>query len=485
MVITVDDDDTDTKEKETPKKRKIKDSRISEGVYRLPMSAIGGEGVAQRHVDALTFVPKSNGDFGAPPLPVAGGRMEEDSILAVPRYYGVSQFGPPEKEDDPPGTREDMSFQGRLRDAGGQRDAASSVLKAMRDPNRRGATLVLPCGFGKTVVSLYVASQMRTKTLILCHKSCLLEQWRERIRQYVPDAKIGLVQGSTAEASDEHAFVLGMLQSVYSHEYPPGTLTGFGVLIVDEAHHVPASTFLTAVSKVGAHSTLALTATPDRRDGLTDLLYATMGKVEFKVERPPMEEGTVEVRRLPCHPGVREKRLRGQNTVNLSKLITDLSSDEARTDSIVQHVLALLDQDSPERYVMILSDRTAQLKEMQRKLLDSKHPAFASDPHGGARLLIGATKPKDREGALNARVVLTTYPFSQEGVDKPRLDTLVMATPKGDTVQAIGRILRQHPDKATPLVLDYTDSVDSGVLHGLFAKRRRTYNDHGFEVLHL
>lgn len=460
--------------------KKTPGSYVTNGIYHIPIKSIG-LGVAQKHVDALTFIPKGNHDFGQPQPPVVAATIE-DNILSVPKYYGIIHFGPPENGNASICTREDMQFSGKLRQGGCQVDAADSILAALKDSTRGGATLVLPCGFGKTVVSLFIASQLSMKTLVLCHKSCLVEQWKERIHQYIPSAKVGIIQGGRAEASDEYAIVIGMLQSVYSHEYPVGTLSGFGTLIVDEAHHVPAATFLTAVSKVETQSTLALTATPDRKDGLTGLLYASMGNVEFKVERPPME-GSVEIRKLPCKPTVREKRLRGADTpVNLSKLITDLASDEKRTNHIVRDILNLLDQTAPERYIIVLSDRTAQLKSIQQQLLESKHSAILADEHGGARLLIGATKAKDRETALKARVVLTTYPFSQEGVDQPRLDTLVTATPKGDTVQAIGRILRQHPDKAQPLILDYTESVESGVLHGLFAKRRRIYNDHGFDI---
>lgn len=457
-------------------------SRVSNGLYHIPIDSIG-LGVAQKHVDALTFIPKGNHDFGQTQPSVVAATLE-NNILTVPKYYGILHFGPPEDGNVTVCTRDDMQFSGELRQGGCQVDAAASILAALRDPSRRGATLVLPCGFGKTVVSLFIASQLGLKTLVLCHKSCLVEQWKERIRQYIPSAKIGIIQGDRAESSDDYAIVIGMLQSVYSHEYPAGTLSGFGTLIVDEAHHVPAATFLTAVSKIEAQSTLALTATPNRKDGLTALLYASMGNIEFQVERPPMD-GKVEIRKLPCKPTVREKRLRGVDTpVNLSKLVTDLANDEKRTRHIVEDILKLLDQTDPERYIIVLSDRTVQLKSLQRQLLESKHSAILNDEHGGARLLIGATKPKDRETALKARVVLTTYPFSQEGVDQPRLDTLVTATPKGDTVQAIGRILRQHPDKAQPLILDYTESVESGVLHGLFAKRRRIYSEHGFDIQH-
>lgn len=469
MELILDDDDDG-----------LEGGRLEGGNYHIPVAALpGGEDEARRHIGALTLQAEGSHDFGKPPPPVVAARVEAGELV-VPRAYGLGEFGsvPP-----PPlsSRREDMEFRGQLSKERRQPEAVEAVIAALRHPRKRGATLCLPCGFGKTVVALHLAARMGGRALVLCHKSCLMEQWRERISQYLPRAEVGVIQGGRMEVGPEKAIVVGMLQSIYSHSYPEGTLAGFTTLIVDEAHHVPATTFLEAVGKVSADVTLALTATPDRRDGLTRLLYAAMGEMAFRVERPPME-GEVRVATLPCSSLVRERHIHGPNSaVNISRLITELATDEQRTRAIAEDIIGLLDADGGRRHIIALSDRTAQLKELQRQLLAKKHPALSECPHGGARLLIGATKAKDRESALSAKVVLTTYTFSQEGVDKPHLDTLIIASPKGDVVQAVGRILREHPGKATPLVLDYQETVSSGILCGLFAKRQRIYGEHGFE----
>jgi superfamily II DNA or RNA helicase len=198
-----------------------------------------------------------------------------------------------------------------------------------------------------------------------------------------------------------------------------------------------------------------------------------MGEPAYEAKRPPTD-GRVRVRTLPCSAGVKEHTL-SSGDVNVSRLITDLTKDERRTDAIVRDLVCCLDH--TPRYVMILSDRTKHLSCMYQKLLKHR-PALEAH----TRMLTGATKPKDREEALTARVIFTTFAFSQEGVDVPRLDTVVLASPKGDVVQTVGRALREHPDKSTPLILEYKESLESGILSGLQRKRMGTYKKHGFSL---
>lgn len=461
---------------------------VKRGLYYQPLAHLSVEQI-ETHKSALTVaVTDSALEYDSKAQPIVGWSTDGTHLI-VPKRYGLSHFGVievteeeemEETEENCQSRRADMRFEGCLQnDSRKQEEAARRTLDALEDRRRRGATLVLPCGYGKTVVSLYVASRVGGRTLVLCHKTCLLEQWGERVRQYLPDAKIGLLRGPKCQAGPEEAVVLGMLQSVYSHDYPDSTLEGYDLVIVDEAHHVPAVTFLKAITKVGATRTLALTATPKRRDGAETLLYATMGDIAFQCERQAVGECTVRIRQLIMEDGehqVKEKRIRGGERVNLSRLLTDLSCNAGRTRSIGADVIRLKVEE-PMRRVMILSDRVQQLKELQAIITDGLKAEDVS-----VRLLIGATKTKNRPDALAADIILTTFAFSQEGVDKPRLDTLVMASPKGDVVQAVGRILRAHPEKCPPLILDYEESVQSGILRGLYMKRMSIYRKHEFRV---
>jgi len=437
----------------------------------------------QRHIDKMTFAPK-NSSMGIDQEcePVVAAIVEGDELV-VPRAYGFSTFGPPAAgwavEDFDTTPRPAPKFNGILRVEQQQPEASDKVVSQLR--SQGGAVLVLPCGYGKTTVALDIVSRVQGRALILVHKSVLLTQWEERIAQFLPSAKIGILRGDRMEADQSMDIVIGMLQSVYQRgcEYKH-MLSGFNLLIVDEAHRVPAATFFSAVKSVSARFTLGLTATPDRRDGMTGLLYAALGDVAFQVQREPSSQAFACVKEICCSPDVREKTLYGKHTVNFSKLITDLSKDKMRTHSIVEDIAAVLCR---PRYVIVLADRTALLKDIQTQLMSLQIPCLLDDPHGGARVIIGSTKASERDDALSAIVVLSTFSLAAEGLDRARLDTLVLATPKGDITQSVGRILRQHADKQPPLVLDYIDSVASGVLTGLRRKREKCLKQHGFKIV--
>jgi superfamily II DNA or RNA helicase len=468
-------------EKLTVSNNTIAGSKLSAGTYRVPLDLLSPAQV-EHHIKNMTFVPKSTGiRLGEQREPVVAAYIE-NADLVLPRAYGFAKFGIPSlgwcEEDFPNNARIPPKFNGVLRPEHQQQQAVDCAISQMRKEG--GSTIVVPCGFGKTTMALYIASRVRGRILILVHKSVLLTQWEERIAQFLPTAKVGVLRGDRMEADETRDIVVGMLQSVYKREAEyEEMLSGFKLLIVDEAHRVPAATFFSAVKSVSSQYTLGLTATPNRKDGMTGLLYAVLGSVAFQAERPPCVLAHACVRSIPCSPNIKEAQLYGRNTINFSKLITDLSKDKLRTRRIVEDIAHIL---LSPRYIIVLADRTAMLKDICAQLLDEGIPALQDDPHGGARVVIGSTKPSERDDALNARVVLSTYSLAAEGLDRARLDTLVLATPKGDIVQSVGRVLRLHPEKQPPLVLDYIESVPSGVLMGLQTKRNRILLDHGFEI---
>lgn len=454
----------------------IRGSRLEHGLYSVPVESIS-ELQLKRHSQALTWQPKAH-MVGAELDPVVAAWVEKGGFI-VPRAYGLEHFGIPEYCV---GTESTISlrFHGHLDSQRDQPAAAAAALDGLRNPTQRGGVLVLPCGAGKTTVGLYVASCMGGRLLVLVHKEVLMEQWIQRVNQFLPGARVGRIQGSVADSGPEFDVVVGMLQSVHAHDY--GTaIEGFGLLIVDEAHHVAAETFLHAMGKVGAHCVLGLTATPVRADGLTDILYAAVGPIVHRVERAPVQGALLRVSQLPCSPTVCEHMIRvrggGESVVNLSRLVTDLARDSVRINALALVILELLEED---RYIIVLADRTSLLECLRDTLLATGHARLSADPFGGARVIVGKTKKQDRPTALRARIVLSTFSLAAEGLDEPRLDTLVLATPKGDVTQAVGRILRPHPDKCSPMVVDFHEAVESGVLHGLRRKRAGIFTRHGF-----
>ena len=190
-------------------------TKLVGGDYLVPLHALA-PGVADAHVRFLTFHPKLTGPAaeGEAAAPVCAAGINGD-WLAVPRGYGIEQFGLPSTGFDPlkGASQQVVHFEGSLREEQHQPQAAAVAHETLQ--SNGGCTLVLPCGFGKTTVALNIAQRIGGRCLILVHKSVLLTQWVERIQQFLPAAKIGTLQGADVDAGDEKDIVIGMLQSVY------------------------------------------------------------------------------------------------------------------------------------------------------------------------------------------------------------------------------------------------------------------------------
>ena len=244
----------------------------------------------------------------------------------------------------------------------------------------------------------------------------------------------------------------------------------FGTLVADETHRYAAPMWQEAISNFGAAYRIGLTATPQRKDGLHDVFFSHIGPIVYWMEghkRVPL------IWRIGTDTRFSRRSYSLYNgEVNTSKLVTMVSKVETRTDQIVSFAIRALKMG---RKVLILSERVAHTKEMN-ELLKTK----LSDDLESA-LYIGGMKQKDRDAASEADVICGTYAMAQEGLDIPRLDTLILATPKTSITQSVGRILRDAPDKKDPVVVDFVDS-EIPVLRSYWGARLKTYKELGYKI---
>ena len=392
----------------------------------------------------------------------AFGRTES-STLVVPRYYGLGRFGPPARDTRPacawaPG----IVFTGRLRDATRQPEAFAAGVKAFEDTG--GGVLSLPCGFGKSCMALALSAQLKVRTMIVVHKEFLANQWVDKIKEFCPSATIGRVQGDTFDV--EKDFVIAMIQTMCMREFDKKAFDSIGLLVVDEAHHIGAPAFSQFMFKICPRYTLGLTATPERKDGLTRLLYWFLGPEFFKVER--VNQGTTKVTTLQySDPAFHESppvtRFGQLNMAGMINIVTEL---EARNDLIVQTAEDAL---ATGRRVLILSDRREHCFYLQNRL------------GSNAKLYVGGMKEKDLEESAKSPIVVATFQLAHEGLDIPALDTVILATPKSDIKQSIGRIMRETAGKLNdPLIFDIADSWS--VFFAMYRKRLKVYREGGFEL---
>lgn len=163
--------------------------------------------------------------------------QENDEFLSVPKFYGLKKFGLPDQNNEIQGEKIKINFKGQLRPE--QIEIIDKVLPYLNKNN--GGVLCLPCAAGKTVLALYLAVQFKVKTLIIVHKTNLINQWIKRTEEFT-NASVGIIQQNKINI-DGKDIVIGMLQSIAKDKYDPNIFRDFGLVIFDEAHHAPSEFF--------------------------------------------------------------------------------------------------------------------------------------------------------------------------------------------------------------------------------------------------
>jgi len=201
--------------------------------------------------------------------------QESDEYLYVPKHYGIHTFGPILSQREPMKTNASFwEFRGSLRDT--QKDVVRSYLT----PEPRDGILSLQTGGGKTVCALFIASQLQVPTIVLVHNTFLRDQWIDRISAFLPKARIGSVQGNTVDIEDKD-IVVAMLQSVSQRDYALETFANIGLVIVDECHHIASQSFSQAIPKLTSKHMLGLSATPERKDRLMNVIHWFLGPLLY------------------------------------------------------------------------------------------------------------------------------------------------------------------------------------------------------------
>ena len=314
--------------------------------------------------------------------------------------------------------------------------------------------------------------------MILVHRKPLLAQWVAQLAMFlgIEEKDIGRIGGGKRKPNGR--LDVAMIQSLVQKDKVDDLVAGYGHVIVDECHHLPALSFERVLSEVKARYLVGLTATPQRRDGHHPITEMQLGKVRFKVSpknkaaRPPFEHKLV----------VRETSFRMPGDVpdpNIHDIYRALANDDARNQRIIDDVIGAIQEG---RSPILLTERKEHLQ------------CFAERLRGIVRHLVvlqGGMSAKEQRGSADQlasipdiaeRLVLATGGYIGEGFDDARLDTLFLAMPiswKGTLVQYSGRLQRRHPWKTEVRIYDYVDSAVP-MLFRMFRKRLSTYRAIGY-----
>jgi superfamily II DNA or RNA helicase len=296
-----------------------------------------------------------------------------------------------------------------------------------------------------------------------------MNQWKERIKQFLPNAKVGTIQGEIIDIEGKD-IVLGMLQSISMKEYPCSLFQKFGLTIVDETHHISAEVFSRSLFKIVTQYMLGLSATMNRKDGLTRVFKMFLGDVVYKKKR---ENAKVTVRGIKYENSDEEYSsdiLNYRKQIFYAKMINKLCEFNRRSEFILK-ILSDLLVERKNQQIMILAHNKSLLKYFHDAI---KHRNLATVGY-----YIGGMKEKDLKITEGKQIVIATYSMAAEGLDIKTLTTLILATPKTDVTQAVGRILRKQDVDA--LVIDILDQ--HGIFHRQWLKRRTFYKKSKFEIM--
>ena len=412
------------------------------------------------------FVPVKTKDD---PNPFPAYR-ENDNKIYIPRFYGIKKYGLPDKSEIAEGENISVNFVKELRDYQKKiinvyTDYVNTPIVNNSNINGNGAILEVFTGRGKTVMALDIISKISKKTLIIVHKEFLMNQWIERINEFLPSANIGKIQASVCDVKDKD-IVIGMLQTLHSKTFEDDVFSQFGLTIIDEVHRIGSEQFSRALFKCITPYMLGISATVERKDKLTDILYMFIGDRIYKDNE--RETDKVVVRSINyTSPDIEfnnvEYDFRGNP--KYSTMISKLCNFGRRSSFIIQIIKDLLNENE-NKQIMLLAHNRNLLKYIHDSLQDTISIGY----------YVGGMKEKDLKETETKSVVLATYAMAAEALDIKTLSTLVMATPKTDITQSIGRILRVKGNN--PLVIDIIDPHEPFQKQWLQRKRYYKKNDY-------
>jgi superfamily II DNA or RNA helicase len=362
-----------------------------------------------------------------------------------------------------------VPFVGNLRPD--QQDIVDTFMNNTNPISGGGGLLDIPCGEGKTVDACKIISERKKKTLVIVHKEFLMNQWIERIGQFLPTARVGKIQGQIVDIENKD-IVIGMLQSLSMKEYPDDMFSSFGLTIVDECHHISSEVFSRSLQKIITFYTLGLSATMQRKDGLTKVFKMFLGDIIYKKKRANDDMVLVKgIQYITKDEEFNKVVYDYRGNPAFSTMISKLCAYNRRSEFIIK-VLQKELLIKPDQQVMILAHN--------RCLLTYLHDAIKHRNIGSVGYYVGGMKEANLKTSESCKIVIATYSMAAEALDIKTLTTLILATPKTDIVQAVGRILRVKHER--PLVIDIIDS------HDLFAnqwqKRRKYYISNKYKVIH-
>jgi superfamily II DNA or RNA helicase len=382
-----------------------------------------------------------------------------------------------------------VEFNGILRNE--QQNAVNELLKY------ENGVLSATTAFGKTVIAAYCISKQKVNTLILVHRQQLLSQWLERLSEFLRidevlpelEKKRGRkrkqnIIGHMAAGNNKLNGIIdvAIMQSLYSDGEVKECVKQYGMIIVDECHHIPAFSFEQIVKRSTAKFIYGLTATPARKDGQHPIIFMHCGSIRYTVDaKKQADKRPFDHFVIPRFTGFRVTTDKDQDKPTIQEIYASLIQDEMRNQHIVDDVIKKFTEG---KNCILLTERTAHVEILTKKLSE-KIPDVISLTGG-----MGIKKTREILNKITTLsydkqlTIVATGKFVGEGFDEPRLDTLFLAMPiswKGTLNQYAGRLHRLYETKKEVQIFDYVD-IHVKMLENMYNKRLRGYALIGYKA---
>jgi superfamily II DNA or RNA helicase len=362
----------------------------------------------------------------------------------------------------------DIAFAGTLRS-----DQETAVTEMLQ---HYAGVLCAPTAFGKTVTAAALIARRGINTLILVHRTELLKQWQERLQSFLGVGKgvIGTIGGGKAKPTGK--IDIAVMQSLSRNGEINPLVENYGYVIVDECHHVGATSFDAILKRVKAKYVLGLTATPVRRDGQQPIIFMQCGPIRYTAAKPHNAPSDLEV-----VPQMIYKPIDLPQDTAIQDVFRHIVNDEDRTTAIASEIVAAFNLG---RKVLVLTERTDHLDAILTALNGKLQTPFVLHGRMPKKQRATLIKELDELPPDEPRVLLATGKLVGEGFDHPPLDTLVLAMPiswKGTLQQYAGRLHRELATKTSVRIIDFVDTGHPALLR-MWDRRQRGYRAMGYRM---
>ncbi len=341
-------------------------------------------------------------------------------------------------------------------------------------------------GFGKTVIAAKIISKLKVNALVLVNRNSLLEQWKERLSYFLDINKKEIGQIGASRENLNGKLDIASVQSLTKKENMEDLVKNYGLVIVDECHHVAAYGFEQVMKAIRSKYVYGLTATPTRKDGLHKIIYMQCGDIRVRVANRELKQNRkMEHVVIVKNTGYKFIGEEEKQKLQISELLNDMCNNVFRNEIIIEDIKQSVLQG---RIPIVLTERVDHLKilkeGLEEKLKGLGIPVVIYKGTMGKKQAVevqNILREADEEG--RPRIILATSSSIGEGFDDSRLDTLFLTMPvswKGRIIQYVGRLHREHDGKNKVIVYDYLDNMK--VLDKMFERRMRGYKIAGYEV---